>query len=70
MDEITQIYHYKMDMLSKNQNDVTTDTYDARNQQDRRTELRKLSEALQHLQDKRCRYKVLYKKERIPTFAI
>ena len=63
MDEITQSYNYKMDMLSKNQNDVTTDTYDARKQQDRRTELRKLSEALQHLQDKHCRYKLIYKKE-------
>ena len=42
-----------------------TDTYiyNARKQQNLKTELRKLSEALQHLQDKRCRYKVLYKKE-------
>ena len=56
MDEITQSYNYKMDMLSKNQNEVTTDAYDARKQQNRRTELRNLSEAFQHLQNKRCRY--------------
>ena len=42
-----------------------TDTYicNVRKQQNQKTELRKLSEALQHLQDKRLRYKLLYKKE-------
>ena len=60
MNEITKNYHYKMDTLSKNQNEVTTDNYDARKQQNRRTELRKLSEALQHLQNKRCRSEQIY----------
>ena len=60
MDEITQSYHNKIDTLPKDHNEVTTDTYDARKQQNQRTELRKLSEALQHLQNKRCRSEQIY----------
>ena len=44
-----------MDALSKIQKGGITDTYNSRKQEDRRTELRKLGEALQHLQNKRCR---------------
>ena len=58
MEEIIQSYHYKMDTLSKIQKGGTSDTYNGRKQEDRRTELRKLGEALQHLQNKRCRFEL------------
>jgi hypothetical protein len=60
MEEIIQSYHYKMDKLSKIQKGGTSDTYNGRKQEDRRTELRKLGEALQHLQNKRCRFELLH----------
>ena len=59
MEEIIQSYHYKMDKLSKIQKGGTSDTYNGRKQEDRRTELRKLGEALQHLQNKRCRFELI-----------
>ena len=61
MEEIIQSYHYKMDALSKIQKGGTSDTYNGRKQEDRRTELRKLGEALQHLQNKRCRFELISK---------
>ena len=45
-----------MDALSKIQKGGITDTCNSRKQEDRKTELRKLGEALQHLQNKRCRF--------------
>merc|ERR1719273_267888 len=53
-----------MDTLSKIQKGGPSDTYNGRKQEDRRTELRKLGEALQHLQNKRCRTKKIQKKWR------
>ena len=46
-----------MDKLSKIQKGGTSDN--GRKQEDRRTELRKLGEALQHLQNKRCRFELI-----------
>ena len=62
MEEIIQSYHYKMDTLSKIQKGGTSNTYNGRKQEDRRTELRKLGEALQHLQNKRCRFELINSK--------
>ena len=60
MEEIIQSYHYKMDALSKIQKGRTSDTYNGRKQEEeKRTELRKLGEALQHLQNKRCRFELI-----------
>ena len=59
MEEIIQSYHYKMDALSKIQKERTSDTYNGRKQEEKRTELRKLGEALQHLQNKRCRFELI-----------
>ena len=41
-----------MDMLAKIQEDITIETYNARNHDEMRIELRKLNSALQHLQNK------------------
>merc|ERR1719203_2310877 len=53
-----------MDALSKIQKGGITDTCNSRKQEDRKTELRKLGEALQHLQNKRCRTIKIQKKWR------